>query len=274
MECKKALKQANGDIDSAIEIMRKSGAAKASKKAGRIAAEGIVDIKIDKDNKTAIIIEVNSETDFVTKTQNFIDFVNKLSSLALKTKPSSIEDFLTQKLENDIDINEAKEEIIANVGENIAIRRVKTITGNNNEHIGHYKHGHKIAVLALLEGGDSNIAKDIAMHIAASNPECINEEQLPKELLEKEKEIFFEQAKKSGKPDNIIEKMIVGRLKKFVKDTTLYGQSFIKNPEISVADLLNSNNAKVKLFIRFEVGEGIDKKTENFSQEVMAQARL
>ena len=272
MDCKKALIETNADLEAAIDLMKTSGAAKAAKKAGRIASEGLVNVSISDDNKAAVILEVNSETDFVTKGQPFIDFVNALGELALKNKPNSIETFLTQTLESGETVDEAREGIIAKIGENISVRRLQNVSAENGV-LGSYKHGDRIAVLVVLSSKDSDLAKDIAMHIAASRPECISEEQLSNELLEREKAIFIEQAKESGKPDNIIEKMIVGRMKKFVNEVTLYGQAFIKDPDTSVGKLVKSKNAKVESFVRFEVGEGIEKKEDNFVEEVMAQAQ-
>ena len=272
MDCKKALAETNADLEAAIDLVRASGAAKAAKKAGRVASEGLVNIAISDDNKNAAILEVNSETDFVTKGQSFIDFVNALGKLALKSKPESIEAFLAQRLDSGETVNEAREGIIAKIGENISVRRLQNVSAKNGV-LGAYKHGDRIAVLAVLSGKDADLAKDIAMHIAASRPECVSEEQLSNELLEREKNIFIEQAKESGKPDNIIEKMIVGRMKKFVNEVTLYGQAFIKDPETSVGELVKSKNAEVEFFVRFEVGEGIEKKEDSFVEEVMAQAQ-
>jgi len=269
MDCKKALVETSADFEAAIDLMRASGAAKAAKKAGRVASEGLVNVAISDDNKSAVILEVNSETDFVTKSQSFIDFVNALGKLALKNKPESIETFLTQTLDSGETVDEAREGIVAKIGENISVRRLQNVSAENGV-LGAYKHGDRIAVLAVLSGKDADLAKDIAMHIAASRPECVSEEQLSNELLEREKSIFIEQAKESGKPDNIIEKMIVGRMKKFVNEVTLYGQAFIKDPKTSVGELVQSKNAEVESFVRFEVGEGIEKKEDNFVEEVMA----
>jgi len=272
MDCKKALVETNADLEAAIDLMRASGAAKAAKKAGRVASEGLVNLTISDDNKTAVILEVNSETDFVAKGRPFVDFVNALGKLALKHRPESVETFLTQTLESGETVDEAREGIVAKIGENVSVRRLQNVSTKNGV-LGSYKHGDRIAVLVVLSGKDSDLAKDIAMHIAASRPECISEEHLSKELLEREKAIFIEQAKESGKPDNIIEKMIVGRMKKFVNEVTLYGQAFIKDPDTSVGKLVKSNNTKVETFVRFEVGEGIEKKEDNFVEEVMAQAQ-
>ena len=272
MDCKRALTETNGDMEAAIDLMRTSGAAKAAKKSGRVAAEGLVKVNISDDNKTATILEVNSETDFVTKGDDFINFVNTLGELALKTKPADIEEFLTQTLDNGDSLDKAREDIVAKVGENVSIRRVKTVTVDSGV-IGAYKHGERIAVLAVLEGGDETLAKDIAMHVAATRPECVTEDQLDSALLEREKAIFVEQARESGKPENIIEKMIGGRMKKFVNEVTLYGQAFVKDPDTTVGALAKANNATVKSFIRYEVGEGIEKKEENFADEVAAQMK-
>jgi elongation factor Ts len=273
MDCKKALTETNGDMEAAIDLMRTSGAAKAAKKSGRIAAEGLVKVNISDDGKTATILEVNSETDFVTKGDAFIDFVDTLGALALKTTPANIDEFLTQTLDNGDSLEKSREDIVAKVGENIAIRRVQTVAVSGDGVIGAYKHGERIAVLAVLEGGDEALAKDIAMHIAATRPECVTEDELNADLLEREKAIFVEQAIESGKPDNIIEKIFVGRMKKFVNEVTLYGQAFVKDPDTTVGALAKSNKAEVKSFIRFEVGEGIEKKEENFAEEVAAQMK-
>ena len=272
MDCKRALTETNGDMEGAIDLMRTSGAAKAAKKSGRVAAEGLVKVNISDDNKTATILEVNSETDFVTKGDDFINFVNTLGELALKTKPADIEEFLTQTLDNGDSLDKAREDIVAKVGENVSIRRVKTVTVDSGV-IGAYKHGERIAVLAVLEGGDETLAKDIAMHVAATRPECVTEDQLDAALLEREKAIFVEQARESGKPENIIEKMIGGRMKKFVNEVTLYGQAFVKDPDTTVGALAKASNAEVVSFIRYEVGEGIEKKEENFADEVAAQMK-
>lgn len=270
MDCKKSLIETNGDMEAAIDQMRTSGTAKAAKKSGRVASEGLVRVNISDDGKTATILEVNSETDFVTKGDTFIDFVDTLGALALKTTPANIEEFLQQTLDNGSSLEQAREQIVATTGENVTIRRVQTITTDNGI-IGAYTHGECIAVLAVLTHADEALAKDIAMHIAASKPVCITEEQLSADFLNREKAIFIEQARESDKPENIIEKMITGRLKKFINEVTLYGQAFVKDPDTTVGALVKSNGAKVKSFVRFEVGEGIEKVKENFADEVMAQ---
>ena len=272
MDCKKALMETSADLEAAIDLMRASGAAKAAKKSGRVASEGLVNLTVSDDNKNAVILEVNSETDFVTKGSAFIDFVGALGGLALKNKPESLEAFLSQTLDSGETVDEARQGIIAKIGENISVRRLQIVTTENGV-LGAYKHGERIAVLAVLSGTDGELAKDIAMHVAASKPECVSEDQLSSELVEREKAIFIEQAKESGKPDNIIEKMIVGRMKKFVNEVTLYGQSFVKDPDTTVGALVKSKGAEVESFIRYEVGEGMEKKEDNFVEEVMAQAQ-
>ena len=272
MDCKKALMETSADLEAAIDLMRTSGAAKAAKKSGRVASEGLVNLTVSDDNKNAVILEVNSETDFVTKGSAFIDFVDALGSLALKNKPESLEAFLSQTLDSGETVDEARQGIIAKIGENISVRRLQIVTTENGV-LGAYKHGERIAVLTVLSGSDDELAKDIAMHIAASKPECVSEDQLSSELVEREKAIFVGQAKESGKPDNIIEKMVVGRMKKFVKEVTLYGQAFVKDPDTTVGALVKSKGAEVESFIRYEVGEGMEKKEDNFVEEVMAQAQ-
>jgi elongation factor Ts len=272
MDCKKALMETSADLEAAIDLMRASGAAKAAKKSGRVASEGLVSLTVSDDKKNAAILEVNSETDFVTKGSAFIDFVGALGILALKNKPESLEAFLSQTLSSGETVDEARQGIIAKIGENISVRRLQIVTTENGV-LGAYKHGERIAVLTVLSGTDGELAKDIAMHVAASKPECVSKDQLSSELVEREKAIFIEQAKESGKPDNIIEKMIVGRMKKFVNEVTLYGQAFVKDPDTTVGSLVKSKGAEVESFIRYEVGEGMEKKEDNFVEEVMAQAK-
>ncbi len=272
MDCKKALTETDGDLEAAIDLMRASGAAKAAKKAGRVAAEGLVSVNVANDGKTATILEVNSETDFVAKGDEFIGFVNTLGALALKTQPADIDAFMNETMDNGDSLEKAREDIVAKIGENISIRRVQTVKTDSGV-IGAYKHGDRIAVLTIVEGADESLAKDISMHIAASKPECVSESDLSADILEREKAIFVEQARESGKPEEIIEKMIVGRMKKFVNEVTLEGQSFVKDPDVTVGKLLNSKGATVSTFVRYEVGEGIEKKEDNFVEEVMAQAK-
>ncbi len=271
MECKKFLTETDGDIEVAIETMRKAGMAKADKKAGRVAAEGLAKIKTSDDNKNAIILEVNSETDFVTKGDDFIGFVDSIAACVLENKPADIETLLNLPLASGTSVEDTRKELIAKIGENMSVRRFEII--ENADVIGTYQHGERIGVMVELEGGDVALGKDIAMHIAASKPVCISEADVPADALAKERDIFSAQAAESGKPDNIIEKMVEGRIKKFLKEVTLLGQPFVKDPDQTIEQLLKSNNATVKRFVRFEVGEGIEKKEENFADEVMAQIK-
>ena len=271
MECKKALVEMDGDIDAAIEHMRKTGMAKADKKAGRAAAEGLVAIKTSDDNKTAVIVEVNSETDFVAKGDDFIDFVSSVAELALKEKPADIDALLAASLPGGETVEDKRKAMIAKLGENMAVRRFEIM--NAQGQVASYSHGSKIAVLIDVEGGDAELGKDLAMHIAASRPVCVDESSVPQTELDKEKEIYTAQAQESGKPADIIEKMVQGRIKKFLKEITLLGQPFVKDPDQTVEKLLKDKGAKVHGFVRLEVGEGVEKKEENFADEVMAQVK-
>ena len=269
MECKKALQESNGNIDSAIELLRTSGQAKAEKKAKRVAAEGKIVIKNNLAN--AVIVEINSETDFAANDSNFTDFANSIADALLQNEISDINSMNDLKLSDDVSIEEARTNLISKIGENISIRRFDKIHQAVN--IGEYSHGSRIGVIVSLDKSDPDLAKDIAMHIAASNPICLDKEDVPEDLVSREKRIFLEQASSSGKPPEIIEKMVEGRMKKFFKEITLLGQSFIKDPDISIRDLLDKSEAKIQSFIRYEVGEGIEKKEENFADEVMKQIK-
>jgi elongation factor Ts len=271
MECKKFLTETDGDIEAAIETMRKAGMAKADKKAGRVAAEGLAKIKASDDNKNAIIVEVNSETDFVTKGDDFKEFVDQVADCVLTNKPADLDTLLSTPLASGTSVEDRRKELIAKIGENLGVRRFEII--ENADVIGTYQHGDRIGVMVELEGGDVSLGKDLAMHIAASRPICVAESDVPQDALDKEREIFSAQAAESGKPENIIEKMVEGRIKKFLKEVTLLGQPFVKDPDQTVEQLLKANNATVKRFVRFEVGEGIEKKEENFADEVMAQIK-
>ena len=270
MECKKALTETDGDMDAAIELLRKSGAAKADKKAGRTAAEGLVVIRLSGDNKTAAVVEVNCETDFAAKDENFSGFVDKLADHILATRPADMDTLMASEMDGET-VDMALKNLITKVGENMNIRRFEIIEGKGA--FSSYMHGTRIGVLVDLEGGDDTLGKDIAMHVAASRPVCVSEEQVPQEAIDKEKEIFTAQAQESGKPADIIEKMITGRIKKFLKEITLLGQPFVKDPDQTVEKLLKGANASVVTFIRYEVGEGIEKKQENFAEEVAAQMK-
>ncbi len=271
MECKKALVQTDGDIEAAVELMRKAGQAKADKKAGRIAAEGRVVLVKSEDSQHAVLVEINCETDFVAKDDNFVQFATEVADKVLSEAPANLEDLQQFALADGITIEETRRNLIAKIGENIGIRRFQRVQTNGI--LGGYSHGARIGVLVDLEGGDEEVAKDIAMHVAASRPICVDASQVPVDLLEKEREIYAAQAQESGKPPEIIEKMVDGRIKKYLKEVTLLGQPFVKDPDQTVEKYLKSKSAKVNQFLRFEVGEGIEKKTENFAEEVMAQAK-
>ena len=274
MECKKALVESDGDVEAAIEAMRKSGQAKAARKSGRIAAEGAVMIAIAEGAKRGVLVEINCETDFVAKDENFSKFVAAVAQTALSSSAADAAALADLPLAGDgpLSVNAAREALIAKVGENIQVRRV--VRFDDAEGVLYsYRHGVRIGVVVELVGGDETLGRDIAMHIAASSPLCVSADQVPSETLEKEREIFRAQALESGKPENIVEKMIGGRVRKFLEEVTLLGQPFVKDPDMSVEKLLSQAGAQVRRFARVEVGEGIEKRSENFADEVMAQVR-
>ncbi|MEW5056945.1 MAG: translation elongation factor Ts [Cycloclasticus sp.] len=273
MECKRALVETGGDLEVAIENMRKSGMAKADKKAGRVAAEGVIRVATSGDGATTSIVEVNSETDFVSQGDDFIGFATAVANTIVNNDVADVETLNELELDGDsVTVDHKRRALIAKIGENINVRRFQTIKTDGSI-VGSYMHGIRIGVLVELEGGSVELAKDIAMHVAATNPVCISEADVPAEQIEKEKEIFKGQAAESGKPAAIVEKMIVGKVKKFLKEITLLGQPFVKDGDVTVAQLLKNNGATVKSFVRLEVGEGIEKKEEDFAAEVMAQVR-
>jgi len=271
MECKKALVATNGDIEIAIEEMRKSGAAKAAKKSGRIAAEGVVKIVISADGKSATMVEINSETDFAAKDDGFLAFTDTVATAAQNLGTENVDNLMASDIDGDT-LEAVRTALIAKIGENIQVRRVRQLTAENGV-FGHYIHGVKIGVVVNVNIDNTELAKDLAMHIAAVNPEFISEKHVPADYIAKEKEILIAQVADSGKPPEIVEKMIGGRLRKFLAGITLYGQPFVKNPDMTVEKLLKSENADVISFERMEVGDGIEKKEDNFAQEVMAQVR-
>jgi elongation factor Ts len=265
LDCKKALVETDGDIELAIENMRKSGQAKAAKKAGRIAAEGVILTKVAKG--VATMMEVNSETDFVARDDGFVKFGQKLIEVAFANKINDMDTLNSTEVDG-VKISDLRDTLVAKIGENISPRRVVTVEGDN---LGAYVHSARIGVIAILQGGDEELAKDIAMHVAASSPQFVKPEDVPAEVVAKEKEIQLDIALQSGKPPEIAEKMVSGRMKKFTGEISLTGQPFVKDPSILVADLLKSKGAEVINFVRFEVGEGIEKKEEDFATEVAAQ---
>jgi elongation factor Ts len=271
MECKKALQEAEGDIDIAIENMRKSGLAKADKKSGRVAAEGRVVIEISDDGKSAAVVEVNCETDFVSGGDDFLSFVTAIAKTALANQPADISALSEMTLEGSSEtIEEARKTKIAKIGENMQLRRFELLKSEDGS-FGSYLHGSRMGVLVEMVNGNDELIKDVAMHIAASNPMCVSESDVPAEVLEKEKDILRAQALESGKPADIVEKMLTGRVRKYLAEITLLGQSFVKDPDKTVETLLADDGATVNNFVRYEVGEGIEKKQENFADEVMAQ---
>jgi len=272
MECKKFLIATNGDIEAAITEMRKAGQAKADKKADRVAAEGIIVIARSADERTAVMIEINSETDFVARDENFTDFANKVAEAALNSSVNDIAALSNLTLPVGITVEQARQELVAKIGENIKLRRMERMHSEGGV-IGYYLHGSRIGVMVALKNGDETLAKDIAMHVAASKPMVVNRDQVSAEAIENERDIFTAQAKESGKPQEIIDKMIEGRINKFIDEVSLLGQPYVKDPNIKVGQLLKEKNAEVVAFIRFEVGEGIEKKEDNFVEEVMAQVR-
>lgn len=270
MECKKALVETDGDIETAIEHMRKTGLAKADKKAGRTAAEGTIVVKTSDDGKRVVMVEVNSETDFVTKGDDFNNFANAVADVALEKNPADLDALLATPMADGQTVAEALKSLIAKIGENMNVRRFRVIETESGV-LANYQHGSRIGVVVELQGGDAELARDIAMHIAASRPQAVSAEQIPADVIEKEKEIFTAQAQDSGKPPEIIEKMISGRINKFLKEITLLGQPFVKDPDQTIEKLLKGAGASVTTFARIEVGEGIEKKQENFADEVMSQ---
>ena len=265
MECKRALVETDGELDAAAEVLRKSGQANADKKASRIAADGRVVIAAN--GKTAVMVEVNSETDFVAKDENFVEFVEAIAAAALESGTTDVAALAAEKLADGRTVEEARTELISKIGENVGVRRIEAISADSV--LGLYTHGARIGTVVALDGGDEGLARDIAMHIAALNPQYIDEAAVPAEIMEQERRILTEQAQDSGKPPEIIEKMVTGRVSKFLKEITLLGQPFVKDDDITVAKLLGDVNATVTGFVRFEVGEGTEKKQENFADEVM-----
>lgn len=265
MECKKALTAAGGDIEVAIEELRKSSGMKAAKKAGRTAAEGVVAIKVADDHSYGLLVEVNSETDFAARDENFLGFVASVVDQLFAGKSTDIVAALASGLED------KREALVQKIGENITVRRAELVEGAN---VGGYVHGNgKIAVLASLTGGDEALAKDIAMHVAAVNPQVAKPEEMPAELLEKERAIYVAQAAESGKPAEIVEKMVEGRVRKFLAESSLVEQPFVKDPDQKIGQLLKSASADINRFSRFEVGEGIEKEEVDFAAEVAAQVK-
>jgi len=270
MECKKALVETDGDMDAAIEHLRKSGLAQADKKASRIAADGRIALATNADGSQAVMVEINCETDFVAKDANFQAFTDAVASNALTAASDDVEALMSTDFEG-TSLELARQALVTKIGENVQVRRMARMSGADN--IGAYVHGGHIGVLVGVEGGDQELARDIAMHIAALNPAYIDVDDVPADVLEKEKQFLIAQAADSGKPADIIEKMVEGRMRKHLSSITLLGQDFVKDGDITIAKLLKQNGATVKDFVRLVVGEGIEKKADNFADEVMQQVK-
>lgn len=267
LECKKALAAANGDVDAAIEELRKSSGMKAAKKAGRTAADGVVATRVADDGSYGVLIEVNSETDFVARDDSFLAFVGKVVDAAFEGRQTDVAALMEGALESD------REALVQKIGENIGVRRI-ALTDAGEGVVGAYVHGNnRIGVLVELQGGDQDLARDVAMHVAAVNPQVVNPDDMPQEVVEKEKEIYTAQALDSGKPPEIVEKMIGGRIKKFLAENSLVEQAFVKDPDTTVGKLVAAAGASVASFARFEVGEGIEVAEVDFAAEVAAQLK-
>lgn len=272
MECKKFLIATNGDIEQAITEMRKAGQAKADKKADRVAAEGVIVIARSADGRHAVMLEINSETDFVARDENFTSFANAAVETALKTGAVDVTALSsTTMIGSDLTVEQARQELVAKIGENIKLRRLQVVQCDGV--VGCYLHGTRIGVMVVLKNGDESLAKGIAMHIAASRPVVVNRDQVSAESIENERDIFTAQARESGKPQDIIAKMVEGRISKYIDEVSLVGQPYVRDPNMKVGQLLKDKNAEVVSFTCFEVGEGIEKKEDNFVEEVMAQVR-
>ncbi len=269
MECKKALTEAEGSIDNAVDIMRTRGQAKAAKRASKVAAEGVVVTRCSEDGLSAMMIEVNCETDFVARDSNFLDFAQQLASSGLEAGVTSVDALMALSPSGNETFEEQRQALINKIGENVKVRRCQLMTSTGI--VGSYNHGSRIGVLVDLNQANADLAKDVAMHVAASNPQAIDESGVDAALIEKEKAIFSEQAKESGKPDNIVEKMVQGRVSKFLKEICLVSQPFVKDPDQTVGQLLKTADASIAQVVRFEVGEGIEKETIDFAEEVKAQ---
>lgn len=282
MECKKALVEASGDLEAAIEIMRKTGLAKADKKSSRTAAEGRLAVKSSSDGKSAVVLEINCETDFVAKNEDFIAFADAVAQAVLEAGAASVADVLSLSLAgSNVSVDESRKELIAKLGENINVRRFERYESTDGL-VASYLHGTRIGVLVETKGGDAALGKDIAMHVAASKPVCVDETGVSPELIAKEREIGqaqieLEESEKpedKRKPAELLQKIVDGKIKKFLGEITLLGQPFVKDDKQTVAALLKSQGASVVRFTRLEVGEGIEKEESNFAEEVMAQAGL
>ena len=271
MECKRALVETNGDLDAAAELMRKQGLAKADKKAARVAAEGILALEKSADGRSAAMVEVNCETDFVAREPEFQGFCADVAKVALASRPASVEALAAAALPAGGSVDERRRALIAKIGENISVRRIAML--ESTDHLGAYRHGTRIGALVAITGGDAALAHDLAMHVAATNPAFLSVDDVPAEVVAKEREIETAKALAEGKPADIVAKMVEGRIRKTLNEKVLLGQPFVKDPDQTIEKLLKAAKAEVKSFQRFEVGDGIEKKQDDFVGEVMAQVK-
>ncbi|MDB4661469.1 translation elongation factor Ts [Gammaproteobacteria bacterium] len=266
MECKKALVECDGDIEKALDLLRSNSALKAEKKAARVAADGVLRVFVGGEYST--LIEINSETDFAAKDENFIKFADDVQLYISKNRLSDVADL------NESDIEDKRKTLVQTIGENIQLRRLETVDHSSEMYAGSYLHSDsKLGAIVVLSGGDESLAKDIAMHVAAFNPLCLSESDIDPQILEREKSIYMAQAEESGKPQEIMEKMIEGKLKRFLSEVSLLSQNFVKDPEVTIQNLLDSSNAKIESYVRLKVGEGIEVETKNFADEVAEQLK-
>ena len=266
MECKKALVECSGDIEKALDLLRSNSALKAEKKAARVAADGVLRVHVGDDYST--LIEINSETDFAAKDENFIKFADDVQKFISENKLTDIADIQASEVED------KRKALVQTIGENIQLRRLETIEYSSEMNTGSYVHSDsKLGSIVVISGGDETLAKDIAMHVAAFNPLCLSEADIDPQILEREKAIYMVQAEESGKPKEIMEKMIEGKLKRFLSEVSLLSQNFVKDPEVTIQNLLDSNNAKIESYTRLKVGEGIEVDTKNFADEVAEQLK-
>ncbi|CAC5659276.1 TPA: elongation factor Ts [Staphylococcus aureus] len=273
MDCKKALTETDGDIDKAIDYLREKGIAKAAKKADRIAAEGLVHVETK--GNDAVIVEINSETDFVARNEGFQELVKEIANQVLDTKAETVEALMETTLPNGKSVDERIKEAISTIGEKLSVRRFAIRTKTDNDAFGAYLHmGGRIGVLTVVEGStDEEAARDVAMHIAAINPKYVSSEQVSKEEINHEREVLKQQALNEGKPENIVEKMVEGRLRKYLQEICAVDQDFVKNPDVTVEAFLKTKGGKLVDFVRYEVGEGMEKREENFADEVKGQMK-
>jgi elongation factor Ts len=274
MECKKALAETGGDQDAAVQLLRKKGSATAEKKAGRIAAEGVIAIRTSEGGRSGVMVEINCETDFVAKDPSFAAFAEQVAACVARVRPGDLEDLSATEIGPGMETVEgARQTLIGKIGENVSVRRFIVVDAGDGDVVASYLHGSRIGVLVVASGGDDELRRGIAMHVAASRPIAVDAAGIPPDVLSHEREIYEAQAKESGKPQNIVEKMVEGKVRKFFQENTLLGQPYVRDPDQSVESLLKSKGASVRRIERYEVGEGLQKRADDFVAEVMAQAK-